>query len=118
VEPGERCELVADRQLIEEVLSNLLRNALEASAGRACRVRLAAAQAESEVVIRVHDDGPGIHEDVRANLFKPFVTSKRKGTGLGLAFCKKVVEEHGGKIRADKGPLGGALFEIRLPKAR
>ncbi|HVS09907.1 MAG TPA: PAS domain S-box protein [Planctomycetota bacterium] len=118
VESEDPCELEADRQLLEEVLSNLLRNALEASAGRACKVRLAAVQAESEVAIRVHDDGPGIPEDVRANLFKPFVTSKRRGTGLGLAFCKKVVEEHGGKIRADKGPLGGALFEIRLPKAR
>ena len=118
VEPGDACEFEADRQLVEEVLSNLLRNAIEASAGRACKVRLTAQSAESELCLRVHDDGPGITEEVRANLFKPFVTSKRKGTGLGLAFSKKVVEEHGGRIRADKGPLGGALFEIRLPKAR
>lgn len=66
----------------------------------------------------VEDDGPGIPESLRADLFKPFHTTKAEGTGIGLALCKKVVEEHGGEITAGRSGLGGARFELRLPAAR
>jgi len=67
--------------------------------------------------LRVEDNGPGIPADVMAHVFEPYITTKPKGTGLGLAVVKKIVEEHNGLIRADNLPAGGACFVIRLPLA-
>jgi two-component system sensor kinase FixL len=66
-------------------------------------------------IIEVEDDGPGISEAVAARLFKPLVTDKPKGTGLGLALCQLIVRAHGGSIEATRGSSGGALFRIVLP---
>jgi signal transduction histidine kinase len=109
--------LHADRGLLGEVLSNLLRNALEA-VGERGRVRLEARPTEGGARLAVEDDGPGIPDSQMSLLFKPFSTTKKGGTGLGLPFCKKVVEEHSGAIRAERGSLGGARFVIELPGAR
>lgn len=117
----------ADRVLLEEVLTNLVANALEAVEGRAGprRAWIAACDtADGALELSVADDGPGIPESMRATLFKPFFTTKSKGSGLGLAFCKKVIEEHGGTIEVDSGPGGetadraprGARFIVRLPR--
>lgn len=107
----------ADAALLEDVLANLLKNALEALASGG-RVRLVARSAEcGRLEVRVEDDGPGIPEHVAAHLFKPFYTTKAKGTGIGLALCKKIVEEHAGEIRAGRSALGGARFDILLPFA-
>lgn len=65
----------------------------------------------------VDDDGPGIPPEVADDLFRPFVTSKHAGTGLGLAFCRKVAEAHGGSIDVETSPLGGARFALDLPLA-
>jgi PAS domain S-box-containing protein len=124
---GELAPIHADRVLLEEVLTNLLANALEAVEDRAGPHRAlitARDTAEGELEITVADDGPGIPESMRATLFKPFFTTKSKGSGLGLAFCKKVIEEHGGTIEVDSGPGGetagrpprGARFIVRLPR--
>jgi PAS domain S-box-containing protein len=108
----------ADRGLLEEVLLNLVRNACEALKNGG-RVRLSVArEGEGDLCILVEDDGPGIAPSVRAELFKPFVTSKAGGTGLGLAIAKKIVGEHGGTIGIRDGALGGACFWIRLPVVR
>ena len=109
--------LNGDRQLLDEVLTNLIANALEAGKARARIVMSVRRVGSSTVVFAVDDNGPGIAEHQRGNLFKPFSTTKVKGTGLGLAFCRRVVEEHGGTIEAQTSSLGGARFEIRLPIA-
>jgi PAS domain S-box-containing protein len=105
----------ADRQLIDEVLVNLVKNALEAGAENARVVVAARRDGASGIVLTVDDNGPGIPQASRSDVFKPFHTTKHKGTGLGLAFCRKVINEHGGSIEAKDSDLGGARFEIHLP---
>lgn len=109
-------EFNGDRQLLDEVLTNLLKNALESKSG-AVRVHIALrALAGGGVHVCVEDDGPGVAESLRSTLFKPFTTTKSSGTGLGLAFCKKIVDEHGGQIDVVRSTsLGGARFDVRLP---
>ena len=106
--------LHADRQLLDEVLTNLLKNALEAKP-QGAKVLISARRDAWGITFIVEDDGPGIPESIRNSLFKPFSTTKPKGTGLGLAFCRKVADEHGGTIEAGVASLGGARFEIHLP---
>ncbi len=103
-----------DGQLMGEVLTNLMRNAIEAmESGGKVRVKLL--PSEDSLRIAVADSGPGIAESVRATLFKPFVTTKKVGNGLGLALVRKIVEAHGGTIEASNVASGGACFEIQLP---
>lgn len=109
--------LRADRQLLGETLTNLLKNAREAL-GRGGQVRITAqSRPGGRLCLCVEDDGPGIPPEVADGLFRPFVTSKHAGTGLGLAFCRKVADAHGGTIEVDRGPLGGARFTLDLPLA-
>ncbi|MBK7877739.1 MAG: PAS domain S-box protein [Planctomycetes bacterium] len=104
-----------DPQLGEEVVANLVTNAIEAHPARA-RIGISLARSgDREVLLAIEDDGPGIPESIRATLFKLFVTTKKKGNGFGLAICKKIVEEHGGSIQVGSSAAGGARFEIRLP---
>jgi len=106
----------ADRQLLGEVIANLLSNAVE-SRDRPVRVVLGASARGGTVSLWVEDDGPGVPEDQREAIFKPFFTTKGSGTGLGLAICRKIIEEHGGSIVAESGARGGARFQIRLKHA-
>ena len=110
----------ADSALLQDVISNLVRNALEAlggNRGEAGRIRLSLEPGVADgVQLVVEDSGPGIAESMRSTLFQPFVTSKENGTGLGLAVCRKIVEEHGGHLTAASSEeLGGAAFQLRLP---
>ena len=68
--------------------------------------------------IRVRDHGPGIDPEIRHCLFEPFVTTKHRGSGLGLATARRVVEMHSGTLTADSDDAGGAVFVIRLPMDR
>lgn len=100
---------------LEDVIVNLLGNALEAleSGGH---IRLAACyHSTTEICLSVEDDGPGVRSGVKANIFKPFVSTKPEGTGLGLAICQKVVDAHQGRLELDSSPMGGARFSIYLP---
>jgi len=99
---------------LRQVLSNLLRNAAEAS-GRGGRVEVLLSQASGEARVAVSDSGAGIDEGVRARLFEPFFTTKERGTGLGLAISRGIAHAYGGDIEASNARGGGALFTLRLP---
>jgi len=107
----------ADPNLLDEVVSNLITNAVEAKGTAHVRVS-AAPRGDGGVELAVEDDGPGIPPERREAVFKPFVTSKPGGTGLGLAICRKIVEEHGGTLRVSASALGGARFVVVLPAER
>ena len=111
---GDVPRIRADPSLLEEVFSNLVSNAIEGRDRGAQVVLSAARSGKHGVAVVVEDDGPGIPPDRRESIFKPFVTTKAGGTGIGLAICRKIVEEHGGTIHVEQGRTGGARFVIRL----
>jgi two-component system sensor kinase FixL len=109
--------VLADRVQIQQVLINLLRNAMEAmrdSPVRELEVRVSKAD-DDMVAIAVSDTGPGIAEDIGPQLFQPFVTSKPGGMGIGLSISKRIIESHGGEIHVDRSGSGGARFMFTLP---
>jgi two-component system sensor kinase FixL len=72
--------------------------------------------AEDDMIeMSVSDTGPGVSAEVRAQLFQPFFTTKRQGMGVGLSISRTIIEAHGGEIRAEDNPGGGALFRFTLP---
>lgn len=110
--------VIADRVQIEQVLVNLLHNAMDAMAEVPERVMtLSSRQSASAVEITIDDTGQGIPEAVVHNLFQPFVTTKKTGMGIGLSISKSIVEAHGGEIFAEPNPGGGTRFCVRLPPA-
>lgn len=121
VQPGaESARIDCDGVMIEQVLVNLLRNALESvAAGGASpagdAVTVQVHEDSGGVTISVSDRGPGIAEPGR--LFQAFYTTKSEGMGLGLAICRTVVESHGGRLWAEPNPGGGARLAFRLPCA-
>ncbi len=111
---GENCEVSADRTQLFRVLSNLLRNSLEAGAKT---VTVSARTAGGTVEIRFADDGPGLPDKVRKNLFQPFAGSGRiGGTGLGLPIARDLMRGHGGEIRLGEA-ASGTVFILSLPAA-
>ncbi|HET7922873.1 MAG TPA: ATP-binding protein [Gammaproteobacteria bacterium] len=113
-------KLHADSGRIRQMLHNLLTNAAEALEGRERPwLRISThyfhRDADQMAEIVVEDNGPGFNAEILGKAFEPYVTSKPKGTGLGLAIVKKLAEEHGGSIRAQNAPEGGAQLVIRLP---
>ena len=108
---------------IQQVLVNLLRNAVDAlvtnppGARRLVEVHTRDLPAEGLVLFRIADTGPGIAPEVRGRLFKPFVTSKIKGMGMGLSVCQRIVEAHGGTIEVESEFGSGAVFTVRLLRA-
>jgi len=118
---GEFAVVDGDEVLLRQAVSNLLRNALEACGGQGVAPRIVI---ESEIHkgprvsrITVDDNGPGIAPADRDRVFRPFVTSKRNGTGLGLALVQKIIVFHNGRIIAAAAPLGGASLQVTLPLA-
>ena len=103
---------------IQQVLINLVLNAMDAVAGRPEAQRVVSlsleAQADSATVT-VHDRGTGIAAEHLPRLFDSFFSTKQKGMGLGLSIARTIVEAHGGTLRAENGPGGGALFHVELP---
>jgi len=106
-------------QQIEQVLVNLILNAVDAmeESSRGA-LKIAAVKTNKGVEIEISDNGPGIAEDVLAEIWNPFFTTKKtgKGTGLGLSISKGIIEDHGGQIRAENKKDGGARFIIELPE--
>ncbi len=103
-----------DREQLRQVLLNVLLNACQA-AGEQGEVRIACDTPDGMLRIRVHDSGPGFTEEALADAFTPFFTTKEQGTGLGLAVSHRIVESHGGRIRASNQLEGGGLIEIMIP---
>lgn len=104
---------------LEEVLVNLIKNALEAMAtpmDRSRMLQLATARKGSDAIsVAVQDSGPGIDPSRIEAVFSAFVTTKSQGTGLGLAICRMIVERHGGQLTASSDGKSGALFQFDLP---
>jgi two-component system NtrC family sensor kinase len=108
---------IEDLQL-EEILINLIRNAIHSMSPRAYgNIWLFATQKERNVILTVKDDGPGIDRQVMDRLFDPFVTTKPvgQGTGLGLSICYGIVKHHGGEIQVESEPGQGTSFRVVLP---
>jgi two-component system, LuxR family, sensor kinase FixL len=111
--------VLVDRVQIQQVMVNLLRNASEAMADSPKReLTIATAGIDgSAVEVAVADTGPGIPDEVASRLFKPFVTTKPGGMGIGLAISQSIVEAHGGRLRMTPNQGGGTVFRFRLPAA-
>ena len=106
-----------DKVQIQQVLFNLLRNAVEAmGAGSRREIVIATAAAPGGMVeVSVADTGPGLAPEVRQRLFQPFVTTKDEGMGVGLSICRSIIEAHGGKMSAHDNPGGGTVFRFTVP---
>ena len=115
--PG-RLELQADPGQLRQLVSNLLKNALEA-AGADGTVRVSVdlirKANEDHCRLQIEDDGPGIPDDQQTRVFDPYVTTKRKGTGLGLAIVQRIVFDHHGQIWFETQPGVGTTFYVDLP---
>jgi signal transduction histidine kinase len=113
------CRVRGDREQLQQLCLNLLVNAREAVAGKGeIRVRCATRldRGRPAVCLEVADTGPGISDALRETIFEPFVTTKRRGTGLGLALCRAIVDVHRGTIRAgNRDPGPGAVFTVEFP---
>lgn len=106
-----------DKVQIQQVLFNLLRNAIDAMAESTRReVVIASMPADDNMVeISVADSGPGLAAEVRRQLFQPFVTTKPEGMGVGLSICRSIIEAHGGRMAAGDRPGGGTVFRFTVP---
>jgi len=101
---------------VKQLLLNLLKNAIEAMPnGGELRVTMYLAKSKNEVCIDISDTGHGIGETELLSIFRPFYSTKTDGTGLGLSFCRRVVEEHGGEIRVKSALRKGSTFSMILP---
>ena len=112
--PGVQVEI--DRVQVQQVLFNLLRNAIEAMQDQPKRQLVVATSLVQGgmVEISVADSGPGLVDEVRAKLFQPFVTTKVHGMGVGLSVCRAIVEWHGGRLWADDNPSRGTVFRFTV----
>jgi two-component system sensor kinase FixL len=108
--------VLADKVQVQQVVLNLIRNGIDAmSESERRELEIAAIPVEGEMVeISVADTGSGIAEEVAAQLFQPFVTTKRSGMGIGLSISRTIVEAHGGRIWAEPNQNGGATFRFTL----
>ncbi len=109
-----RARLRVDAVQMRQALVNLLGNACDA-AGSEGEVRVTASLDHGEVLLVVNDTGPGVAPEVRQRLFEPLMTTKVRGIGLGLALCRRLVEQNNGRIELTTGALPGAAFALRLP---
>jgi len=108
--------VLVDKVQVQQVLLNLLRNAIEAmqTSPRRELVVSTAPAADGMVAVTVADTGVGISSDVASKLFQPFVTTKPRGIGIGLSISRTIVESHGGQITATANPKGGTIFRFTL----
>jgi two-component system, LuxR family, sensor kinase FixL len=111
-----RDTVLADKVQVQQVLLNLIRNAIEAMHDSPVRNLKISSEGgpDGMVTVSVADTGSGIAPDMMQQLFQPFVTTKREGMGVGLSICRTIIEAHGGTIWADSNPGGGTVFRFTL----
>jgi len=109
---NEDVEINCDFELMKVVLINLVVNAMQAT-GNEGKIKITSEKTDDKIIIQVEDNGPGIPQDKLVKIFEPLYTTKQEGTGLGLASCKSIIEQHGGKISVNNNPT---RFIIKLPK--
>jgi two-component system sensor kinase FixL len=112
-------KVLVNRVQLQQVIINLIKNAMEAMASSPARIlRLTAAPAEDgRVEVIVADSGTGLDPDMSRTLFNPFTTTKPSGMGVGLSISQTIVEGHGGRIWAQRSQWGGAAFHFTLDSA-
>lgn len=110
--PNKDIEFVYDADKIEVVLDNLLTNAMQAIDDSG-EITIRVNDFENDVIIEVEDTGAGVPDEIISKVFEPLFTTKIRGTGLGLASCKSIIEQHGGSITVKNKP---SIFSIKLPK--
>ena len=106
-----------DAQLLEQVLLNLLTNAVQALrdwSGEK-KVRLSSSLDQGRIIIKVADSGPGVPEELAERIFDPFFTERKDGLGIGLSLCHRIISDHGGSLTVQKSRWNGALFTISIP---
>jgi len=109
--------VVCDPELIYQVTLNLLVNAIQILPPGGTVEVVVLPVRDGHAAFEVRDDGPGIPPEVRERIFEPFFTRREGGSGLGLTFVRRVVQEHRGRIRVDAAPGGGTVFHVDLPAA-
>jgi two-component system, LuxR family, sensor kinase FixL len=112
--------VLVDKIQIGQVVINIVRNAIEAMEGTSeCKLTISAATDPNSdgIEMRIADTGPGLSPLMRDQMFRPFVTTKDKGMGLGLSICRDIVDSHGGSLSAEPNKPNGTIFVIRLPSA-
>ncbi|MDC7811372.1 sensor histidine kinase [Sphingomonas koreensis] len=110
--------VTADRVRLEQILINLIQNALDALAGqKAPVIRIVTARTDARIMIEVADNGLGVAPELAGELFMPFVTGRAEGLGLGLPIARNIAREFGGELSLVPSPLGGAAFRLELPEA-
>lgn len=110
--------VVCDAVMIEQLLLNLLKNAMEAAEpceNHEITLTVKPLEAEHQVAFEISDHGPGIPADVKAKLFEPFFSTKAEGMGIGLNICRSIAEMHQGRLRVEDNPGGGTIFILTLP---
>jgi C4-dicarboxylate-specific signal transduction histidine kinase len=115
--PKQLPSVIGDKVLLEQVLLNLVVNAVQAMHNTAADLRevsIRATTQNEQVAITIADHGPGIPADMMDQVFAPFFTTKTDGLGLGLNICRTIVESHGGKLSVANHPKGGAVFTLIL----
>ncbi|MCK5691533.1 MAG: GHKL domain-containing protein [Bacteroidales bacterium] len=106
-------ELSMDAKMVEQVLINLVKNAMEAVKGRSSRaITLYARTEQKEVILSVKDTGSGIPQDQMESIFVPFFSTRESGTGIGLSFSQHIMRMHGGQIRVSSIPGKGSEFQL------
>jgi C4-dicarboxylate-specific signal transduction histidine kinase len=118
--PRRAVRVAGDRVQVEQVVANLVRNAIEAveCAGERRRIHVSVEREGHLARVRVSDSGPGVAEGVRASLFLPYVTTKPDGTGLGLALSRTIAEAHGGRLVLEDGSPAETVFLFEWPVVR
>jgi len=113
---NESCRVRVDPELMIQVLVNLMLNGIQAMAEKG-KLTITIECRDPELWIGIRDTGPGIPPASRAEVFRPFYTTKNQGTGLGLPISRQIVERHGGSLHIEETPGGGATFVVALPLA-
>ena len=111
---GDEVSATADTEMIRATVLNLLLNSAQAMAGRG-RIHIALLHQHDSIAIQIRDTGPGIPDELRAQVFEPFFTTKARGGGLGLPIARRTAELHGGALTLEPGESGGTVATLTLP---